>query len=128
MTELLNAIGEFALAASRLLAAAASVLRPAIPMLAWAAFWYWAVDWRRLRGVLAAGGIVPMLVVLVLAVFVGIALDGGGARQFGPVPVSGWVSAVGWAAALCTIAFLAGAAQISRSSSRPGIRGVVRAD
>ena len=128
MSELLSELTNLVAALGGVLRAALLVLRPFVPLLAWAAFWYFAVDWVRLRATLRAGGLVPVIVLLVVAVAVAVAVDPVASRQFGPVPVSSLVHKIGWAAAMSAVALLAGAAQISRRSAPPGIRGVVGGD
>ena len=114
MPELLGALSNLAAAVVGVAAAVAVVAAPFVPILAWAAFWYFAVDWQKLRPLLARGGAVTILIVAAIAVAAGVAVDPEPSRTFGPVPVSSLVHKIGWVAALATVALLAGAARVSR--------------
>ena len=109
-----DALTRLGAAAAELAAAASAAVAPFVPLLAWAAFWYFAVDWHRLRPLLFRGGAVVVTAVLAIAVAAFAAVDPVGVREFGPVPVSSPAYAAAWAAALTAVALLAGAAQVSR--------------
>ena len=115
MAELREALVALLTAGGGLAAAVFGVIAPAVPLLAWAAFSYFAVDWYRLRSLLARGGVLPVLLLSAAAVAVGVAVDPVSVRSVGPVPVSSVVHKTAWATALLAVAALAGAARLSRT-------------
>ena len=136
MTDLIEQLAALFVALGGVIRSLVLIAKPVIPLLLWGTFWYFAVDWVRLRKELRRGGIVPLAVVTVAAVAVAIAVDPVESREFGPVPVSNFVHKCGWASAMVAVALLAGAAQVSRRATgvqrtfanETGIRGVYRED
>lgn len=122
MEQLLADGTDFLISGGRLLRTAAVLLAPLLPLLAWITFWLFAVDWRKLRPVLASGGWLPLAVVAVGLTAVAVAAsDEAAVRELGPLTVSAKAERIGWAAILVATMFYAGAAQISRGSQRGNV-------
>lgn len=120
MTELLNSLIELVLALVGVAFALLTLLKPVLPLLVWMAFWYLAVDWKRLRSTLGAGGwVVPVLVAaFVVAVRIATAESATVKMPFGPATLSPTVAAVAWTSLMAALAMICGAAQISRNAAK----------
>ena len=118
MSELLTSLIDLVLALLNVILALAKIVEPVVAILAWMAFWYLAVDWKRLRTVLGAGGwLVPVLVAgFVVVIRVVTSQTGGTAMPFGPTTISPVVAAIAWTSLLAALAMICGAAQISRNA------------
>lgn len=119
VTELIDATLVFLGAGWSLIAVAVRLLVPVLPLLAWLAFWYFAVDWSRLGPAIRRGGWVPvaMLAVLAASIAATIVRDRD-PRTIGPLSVSPTAEVIGWTLILVAGVFYAGAAQLSRRSLR----------
>jgi hypothetical protein len=74
------------------------LLAPWTLLIAWLAWWLWAVNWRRAWTVLAEGAWAPLVLLIILAARVWASLDPGGRTLFGflSVPSFWWqLGAVG---------------------------------
>ena len=119
MSQLWTDAVTFAAAGGSLLLTLGMLLLPVLPLLAWIAFWYLAVDWRKLKPALLSGGWLPLVVVTVGLVAIAAAVDTEPQpRTVGPLTVSPLASTIGWAAILLATMFYAGSAQLSRRGRR----------
>ena len=96
-----------------LLWSAVRTASPVLPLLAWASFWFWAVDWVRLRNVLRDGGWVVFAVLWAIATAAAVAAGVGSGLSIGPLSVSPGVRVTTWSAGLLAIALLCGSARLS---------------
>ena len=127
MQQLWTDTAAFLAAGGSLLLTLAMLLLPVLPLLAWIAFWYLAVDWRKLKPALQSGGWLPLLVVTVGLVAIVAAIDTDPQpRTVGPLTVTPIASTVGWALILLATMFYAGSAQLSRRSRKRRVPTVDR--
>lgn len=120
MTELLHSLVDLVLSIIAVLHAVVLLARPLLPLLAWMAFWYLAVDWKRLRATLGAGGWVAPVLVAGFAVVIRVVStkQGHPPMPFGPTTISPVVAGIAWTSLLAALAMICGAAQISRNAAR----------
>ena len=119
MSELIEAAVTFLLAGGQFLLTLARTLVPVLPLIAWTAFWYFAVDWRKLSPTIRGGGWLAIALIAVLGITVAAAVQTSDQpRQIGPLTVSPLAEAIGWTLLLLATMFYAGAAQLSRRPLR----------
>lgn len=120
MTELLTSLGDLLAAFGDFLLALFAVIGPVLPVFAWTAFWYLAVDWTKLRATLGSGGWVVPALIAAFAVIVRVVTSGSDitTMPFGPGTLSPIVATVAWTSLLTVLAISAGAAQVSRGARR----------
>jgi hypothetical protein len=91
------------------------VLLPLLPLLAWVAYWTFAVNWTRLRAVLLQGGWVGLVLLGFLAVLVWgtVAPPAAGAHLFLGLTLGNFVGKTVLVTALICIMLLCGSVQLS---------------
>ncbi len=91
------------------------VLVPLLPLVAWVAFWTFAVNWTKLRAVLLQGGWVGLVLLGFLAVLVWgtVAPPAAGAHQFFGLTLGNFVGKTVLVTALVCIMLLCGSVQLS---------------
>jgi hypothetical protein len=121
MAQLSTSLWEFFSAAAALAGIVMVTAGPLIPVVLFAAFWLWAVDWQALRPLLTRGGWIGGLLIAVLAALVWTAIDGparGPAIVFG-LSVSPFVGKFVMVSGLVVLLQLCGAAQLAGLVSGP---------
>ncbi|MEX0701951.1 MAG: hypothetical protein WD069_07630 [Planctomycetales bacterium] len=120
MQQLLDSLIQLFVAVWDVLASLGAVLLPWLPLVAWAGFWTFAVDWVRLREVLLKGGWIAVLLIGLVMVLVwgAVAPPEGGQHHLWGLTVSNFVGKTVYVAALFTIVFLCGAVQLSGAVDR----------
>ena len=91
------------------------VLLPWLPLMAWVAFWLLAVNWIKAWQVLARGGFVGVLLLMVAAVLVWAAVDppASGSHYLFGLAVDNHAGKFIYVTALTCIALLCGSAQMN---------------
>jgi hypothetical protein len=91
-----------------------SLLGPWLPLVGWVAFWLCAVNWQRLRGVLARGGWIGIVLLAAMAILVwgNVSPSRDGVDLFG-LKISNFVEKTVYVSGLVSLMFLAGALQLS---------------
>jgi hypothetical protein len=91
------------------------VLLPLLPLVAWVAFWTFAVNWTKLRTALLQGGWVGLVLLGFLAVLVWgtVAPPAAGAHQFFGLTLGNFVGKTVLVTALVCIMLLCGSVQLS---------------
>ena len=118
MSKLVEQFLAFLSAGGALLLTLASLLVPLIPLLAWMAFWSFAVEWTTFRATLRRGGWVVVVAFAAIGLAVAAATQSGTEpQQFGPLTVSPLAYNIGWTALLLSTMFYAGALQLSREAA-----------
>jgi hypothetical protein len=112
MDALLDAISQFGLSLWELLAAILTILIPWTPLAAWIVFWMFAVNWVRLRDVLAKGGWMGLVLIGAVMVLVWGSIAPGSGTFFG-LHVSNFVEKTVYVSGLFVLMFLAGSLQLS---------------
>lgn len=114
MYDLLQALGQFGNSLASVFVALAAVLLPWTPLAAWIAFWLYAVNWQKLRLILAKGGWVGVVLLGLVAVLVWgtVAPTPLKADVFG-LKVSNFVEKTVYVSALICIMFFCGSLQLS---------------
>lgn len=121
MSELITSFYELLLALGTVLQSIAKLSLPIAPLLAWLAFWYYAVDWNRLRGTLGDGAWLMVSLLAALAGMVRLTTSLTPDRlPLLELSVSPYVGVVAEVAVLASTALLAGAAKVSRTASEQG--------
>lgn len=112
--ELLTSLWNVIVAVFSLLIVLLQTLIPWTPLIAWVAFWLFAVNWRQLYPVLAKGGMIAVLLIGLMAVLVWsmIAPDPAEHVLFG-LHVSNAVGKIVYVTGLIVIAFLCGSVQLT---------------
>jgi hypothetical protein len=114
MQLLLEAITRFGSSLWDVLVAALAVLVPWTPLAAWIVFWLFAVNWVRLREILAKGGWVGLVLIGAIMVLVwGSIAPGSGSFDFFGLRVGNFVEKTVYVSGLFVMMFLAGALQLS---------------
>lgn len=92
-----------------------SLLLPWTPLIAWVAFWTFAVNWVSFRRVLLSGGWLAILLVMFAAILVWgcIAPPAAGAHALFGLTLSNFVGKTVYVTALAVIALLCGSVQLS---------------
>jgi hypothetical protein len=81
-----------------------AVLQGLIPIALWCAWWLWGVNWKKAWPVLAAGGWVPVVLLMAVATLVWSRLDARGCNCLGAVVIPN----VWWQlGSVCTLAAVA---------------------
>lgn len=114
MHDLLQALGQLGDSLGSLFLALAGVLLPWTPLVAWIAFWLYAVNWQKLRIILAKGGWIGIVLLGALTVLVWGTVSPSAARAdvFGLL-VSNFVEKTVYVSALICIMFFCGSLQLS---------------
>jgi hypothetical protein len=104
----------------QLLATLALTIGPWWPLIAWIAFWTFAVNWVRLREFLLAGGWIGVLLIAVLMVLVWgiVSPPAEGAHHLLGLNVTNFVGKFMYVTALLVIMLLCGSVQLSGSVDR----------
>lgn len=114
MLDLLNAILQLGTSLWDLFTALFVVLLPWTPLAAWIVFWLLAVNWIKLREVLAEGGWVGLVLIGAVAVLIwGNIAPGNGTFDFFGLKVSNFVEKTIYVSGLACLMFVAGALQLS---------------
>jgi hypothetical protein len=114
MTELFHAIYELAWSLVGLLTAIVSIILPWSPLIAWIAFWLFAVNWVKLRETLAKGAWIGVALIGAIMILVwGSIAPGSGHFDFYGLKISNFVEKTVYVSGLFVIMFLAGALQLS---------------
>ncbi|CAK9030972.1 Uncharacterized protein SCF082_LOCUS19426, partial [Durusdinium trenchii] len=113
--EVLISLWNLIVALADLIVAVIGVVAPWAPLIAWIAFWLFAVNWAVLYPILVErGGIVGVILIALMAVLVWgtIAPTEAGHEMFG-LAVSNFVGKTVYVTSLLVIAFLCGSVQLS---------------
>lgn len=87
---------------------------PWAPLIAYVAFWLYAVDWLKLRPVIARGGWIAVLFIAVMTTLVwGLVAPPADSHYLLGRPVSNFAGKFVYVSALVTIMFLCGSVQLS---------------
>ena len=115
MEELLQSLLQLVSAVWDLLITLIVLARPWLPLIAWVAFWLFAVDWRRLGNVFWSGGWIGVVLIgIVWALVWGVVAPPETGRHYILVlSVSNFVGKIVYVAALLCIMLLCGAVQNS---------------
>lgn len=116
MEALLNALGELGAPLRDLVVALAGLILPWTPLIAWIAFWLFAVNWTRLREIFSLGGWIGVALIGAVMVLIwgSISPLAGGYHDFFGIRVTGtFVEKFIYVAGLFCIMFLCGALQLS---------------
>ena len=90
------------------------VILPWTPLIAWIVFWLFAVDWVKLREIIAKGGWIGFALIGAIMILVwGNIAPGNGSFDFYGLKVSNFVEKTVYVSGLFVIMFLAGALQLS---------------
>lgn len=117
---LLDSLTALLQALAQVLAVLGEAIVPWWPLIAWIAFWTFAVNWVRLREFLLAGGWIGVLLIAVMTVLVwGVVLPpADGAHHLLGLNVSNFVGKFMYVTALLVIMLLCGSVQLSGSVDR----------
>lgn len=111
---LLDAISQLGHSIWELLTALLAVAIPWTPLIAWVVFWMFAVNWVKLRELLARGGWLGLALIGAIMVLVwGSVSPAAGSIDFFGLHVSNFVEKTVYVSGLFVIMFLAGAVQLS---------------
>src|SRR5579871_5615251 len=114
MHALLDALTQLGYSLWELLAAILTILIPWTPLAAWIVFWMFAVNWVKLREILANGGWVGLVLIGAVMVLVwGSIAPGSGPYDFFGLRVSNFVEKTVYVSGLFVLMFLAGSLQLS---------------
>jgi hypothetical protein len=114
MTDLFDALLQLGSSLWDLLTALLVVVVPWTPLAAWVVFWLLAVNWVKLRELLAKGGWIGVALIGGLTVLVwGSVAPGAGGFDFFGLRVSNFVEKTVYVSGLVCIMFIAGALQLS---------------
>lgn len=109
---MLEAILDLLAAVWAVLAQLGGVIIPWLPLVAWCAFWLFAVNWRKMHVTLARGGWVPVILIGLVAILIWglIAPPPGGMHDFGQ-PVTNYVGKAVYVTGLFCIMLICGSVQ-----------------
>lgn len=116
MDALLNAVEKLGGPVREVVIALAGLVLPWTPLLAWIAFWLFAVNWTRLRKIFSEGGWIGVVLIGAVMVLVwgSLAPLAGGYHDFFGIHVTNsFVEKFVYVAGLFCIMFLCGALQLS---------------
>jgi len=91
---------------------------PVLPLLCWAAFWLFAVDWTRIRQIMLKGGWLGLILIGVVMVIVWQQISPTTQAVFGLTELSGYVEKLVYVTALLSVMFVCGAVQLTGCCSR----------
>jgi len=113
--ELLESLQNLLLALVQVLGALAQAIAPWWPLIAWVAFWTFAVNWVKFRAVLLSRGFIGVLLIAVMTVLVWgiVAPPEGGSHHLLGLTVSNFVGKLVYVTSLLVIALLCGSVQLS---------------
>ena len=119
MEALLDALGQLGEPIRELVVALAGIVLPWMPLLAWIVFWLFAVNWLKLREIMAQGGWIGVALIgaVIVLVWGAVSPPLGGTNEIFGFPVSNFVEKFVYVAGLFCIMFLAGALQLSGFTS-----------
>ena len=99
--------------------ALAVLARPWIPLVAWMAFWMFAVDWEKLYPVLfGRGGLFGVMLICLMAVLIWGEIAPGTHDLFGLTDVNNYIGKTVYVVMLVCITWLCGSLQLSGCCSR----------
>jgi hypothetical protein len=84
------------------------VLAVVLPGALWCAFWLWAVNWRKLWPVLAAGAWAPVVLLAILSALVWSRIQPGNYSFLGLLPLPNFWAQLGSVATLVSVALFCG--------------------
>ncbi len=115
MEQLLQGLLQVLFGVWQLLTAIVALILPWTPLIAWIAFWTFAVNWTRLREILLQGGWVVVALVALMAVLVWGTLSPPpeGTHSLLGLTVSNYVGKFVYVAGLVCLMFLCGSVQLS---------------
>ncbi len=118
--EVLQSIWNVVVAVAQLMVELVQFIAPWIPLLAWIAFWLFAVNWKVLYPILMKGGMVGVLLTgfMVILIWGVIAEPEGGFHYLYGLKVSNFPGKAIYVTSLFVIAALCGAVQLSGSCGR----------
>ena len=115
MDALLEALRQFGPPVQELLSALFGLLLPWTPLVIWIVFWLYAVNWVKLRTILASGGWIGLVLIGAIMVLIwgSVAPIPVGARDFFDLKISNFVEKTVYVTGLFCIMLLAGSLQLS---------------
>lgn len=115
LTQLWGSLVQVFWAVWDLLATLGALVLPLLPLIAWVAFWLFAVNWTKLRRVLLDGGWVGAVLIGLVAVLAWgmIAPPAGGAHHMLGLSLSNFVGKTVYVTILFCIALLCGSVQLA---------------
>jgi len=115
MDALLESLKQLAIAGTDVLVSLGLMLLPLLPLVAWIAFWLFAVNWVKLREVILSGGWIGLLLIGAVMVIVwgAVAPPEGGSHNFLGLTLTNIVGKVVLVAGLMCIMLLCGSVQLS---------------
>ena len=118
--EVLQSIWNVVVAVAQLLVEVVQFVAPWIPLLAWIAFWLFAVNWKVLYPILMKGGMIGVLLTALMTVLVWslISSPEDGVHRLYGLAVSNAVGKTIYVTSLTVIAFLCGSVQLSGSCGK----------
>ena len=118
--EVLQSIWNVVVALAELLVELVQFVAPWTPLLAWIAFWLFAVNWRVLSPILAKGGWVGVLLTMLMTILIWgvIAEPEGGFHYLYGLKVGSFTGKTIYVTSLFTIAALCGTVQLSGNCGR----------
>ncbi|RMG40875.1 MAG: hypothetical protein D6725_02610 [Planctomycetota bacterium] len=120
MEQLLHAILQLVLGLWQLVIALLALVLPWTPLIAWIAFWTFAVDWTRLRDILLRGGWVVVALIALMAVLVWGTLSPPpqGTHSLLGLTVGNYAGKFVYVAGLVCLMFICGSVQLSGCCAR----------
>ena len=91
---------------------------PVLPLLCWAAFWLFAVDWTRMRQIMLKGGWLGVVLIGAVMVIVWQQISPTTQAVLGLTELSGYVEKLVYVTALVSVMFVCGAVQLTGCCSR----------
>ena len=93
-------------------------IAPVLPLLCWAAFWLFAVDWTRMRQIMLKGGWLGVVLIGAVMVIVWQQISPTTQAVLGLTELSGYVEKLVYVTALVSVMFVCGAVQLTGCCSR----------
>ena len=119
LENLVHAVGQILLGLKQILTVVATGIfsAPVLPVLVWALFWLFAVDWTRLRQIILKGGWLGVILVGVVMVIIWQQIVPEADVVLG-LKVNGYIEKMVYVTALLTVMFVCGAVQLTGCCAR----------